>query len=474
MQRVSYAAFKGVRLYSHAASLGDGVSEAVKLTPADKVKLPSGKVVVSDSHHDTHLHASKLDNGTRVISKDNGGSIARLTFLYKDGPVYESVFTAGASQFMRHMLNKDSVVSSEFVSKTLLQKAGLKIDAPQIINKSWISFSCEGFRETIAQAAVCDKYWQSLLFPRFSQDNMKEAKRLLGLESEELKRSNPRQYTLNLLHTTAFKGSPLGQSNLCPSYNMKYFKPDHMFDRWDRHYGFGNIAVVATNIDHHSLLHALQDSIWVARAHQKEGGIKAEPSKYVGGQSFDICRRSVEYDDQFDDVYETYTGYAFKAPGMSDLSGYAAARIIAAALNYATERVLVNSFSKKGVCAFYKSYKDNGLIGMITPASTAAQLKAFKEAIEQLKSASAEELQAFKTAALLAVHTAYDTRKGTQDMLLDTFTASGFPLDCADICAAISAVQPSDVSAVIDTMFSNPATLVHHGDSPAAPVLADL
>jgi predicted Zn-dependent peptidase len=269
MQRVRHscasAAFKASRSYSHAASLGDGITPELKLTPANKVKLPNGNVVVSEGHLDTSLHTSKLDNGTRVISKDNGGNIARLTFLYKDGPVYESMFSSGASQFTKHLLNKDSLTSSEFVSKTILQKAGVRIEFPQLINKSWIAFSVEGFRDTIAQTEVCDKFWQSLLFPRFSQANLKEAKRLIHLENDELKRDTPRDYVLNQLHGVAFKGSPLGQTIACPSANLKYFKVDHMFDRWDAHYGFGNIAVVATNIDHHDLLHSVQDSTWVAR-----------------------------------------------------------------------------------------------------------------------------------------------------------------------------------------------------------------
>ena len=40
------------------------------------------------------------------VLQDNGGSIARLTFLYKDGPVYETLFSAGASHFMKHALSK--------------------------------------------------------------------------------------------------------------------------------------------------------------------------------------------------------------------------------------------------------------------------------------------------------------------------------------------------------------------------------
>ena len=42
---------------------------------------------------------------------------------------------------------------------------------------------------------------------------MKECKRLVGLEVEEAKRDTPRAYLIDLLHKTAFKGSPLGR---CP------------------------------------------------------------------------------------------------------------------------------------------------------------------------------------------------------------------------------------------------------------------
>jgi hypothetical protein len=246
-----------------------------------------------------------------------------------------------------------------------------------------------------------------------------------------------------------------------------------MFDRWDRHYGFSNIAVVATNIDHHDLLHSIQDSAWVARAHQKEGGISAEPSKYLGGQNFDMCRRSSDYDDQFVEVYDSYSALAFKAPGMKHLSEWAAAKTVVAALRIAATRILVNSYARKGNDVFYKAYKENGLIGLITHGATASQLKAFKTTLNSLRGISAEDLESFKKAAKLEICTAYDTRAGTQAMLLDTFTASGFPCDCPELVAAIEEVQTSDIQSLVDSMFSSPATLVHHGDSPACPVLSD-
>lgn len=463
------------RLYStHAETLGDGISAGVKLTPANKTRLPGGDVVVTEAHLDTNVHATILDNGTRVISKDNGGSIARLSFLYKDGPVYETLFSAGASQFMKHALNKDSVTSSEFVTKTFLAKAGIQLELPQIVNKSWIAFSVEGFRDTVAQADVCDKFWQSLLYPRFSQSTLKECKRLIAHETEEAKRDTPRQWLLDLVHKTAFKGSPLGHSSYCPSYNMKYFKPDSLFDRWDKHYGFKNIAIVATNVDHHDLLHAVQDSVWVARAHQKEGGVSAIPSTYVGGESYEVQKRSVDYDDQFVEVYETYTAYAFRAPGMDNLTQWAAARIIAAALETAATPILRNSYTKQGVNVFYKAYKQTGLLGMITHGATVAQLRAFRSALQQLCSLSSSDLDAHKAAAKLAVVGAFDTRLGTQTTLIETFTATGFPLDCPAQVHAIAAVEPADVKAVVDAMLEAKPTLVHLGDSPAAPVLADL
>ena len=48
------------------------------------------------------------------------------------------------------------------------------------------------------------------------------------------------------------------------------------------------------------------------RAHNKAGGVAAPPSKYSGGEGYDVIHRAKEFDDQFSDVYNTYTAYAFK------------------------------------------------------------------------------------------------------------------------------------------------------------------
>jgi len=474
MRRVTGAAiYKCARLYSHAETLGDGISASVKLTPANVVRV-GGAVCKTDSHVDTKLHCTALDNGTRVMSKDLGGNIARLTFLYKDGPVYEDLFTAGSSQFMKHMLNKDSITSSEYVTKTILQKSGIILEAPDVVNKSWISFSCEGFRDSVCQADVTDKLWQSILFPRMSPDNLKECKRLIELENGEVKRDSPRLWVLDLLHKSAFKGSPLGHSLYCPSYNLKYFKSEKLFERWDSHYGFKNIAIVATNVDHHDLVHALQDSVWVARAHNKEGGISAIPSTYVGGEGYDVAHRAVEFDDQFTEVYQTYTGYAFKAPGWTDLPQWAAAKVVASALSIATSQILRNSYAKNGVDVFYNPYKQTGLLGMITVGATAPQLKSFRAALESLGAVSDSDAESLKNAAALEICNTFESRKGCQKLLTETFTATGMPCDVNELVDAIKAVKAQDLKAVVDASLSAPASLVHYGDSPAAPTLADL
>ena len=58
--------------------------------------------------------------------------------------------------------------------------------------------------------------------------------------------------------------------------------------------------------------------------------------------------------------------------------------------------------------------------------------------------------------------------------MMETFTAGGFPCDGPELANAIANVSSSDVKAVVSGMLGEKPTLVHYGDSPASPVLADL
>ena len=109
--------------------------------------------------------------------------------------------------------------------------------------------------------------WPILSFKcrRFSADSIKEVRRLIALETTEGKRDSPFVYLMDVLHKTAFKGSPLGQTSVIPAYNMNYVDSAKLFDRWDAHYGFANIGVVATNLGHGEVLNALTSSPWLAR-----------------------------------------------------------------------------------------------------------------------------------------------------------------------------------------------------------------
>lgn len=448
-----------------------GVNPKQAGVPETYVRTDAG-LVSSAPVIDEGLRTSQLDNGVKVVTKDNGGSIAQLTFLYKDGPVYENIFNSGISGFMAHALSKDSVTSSEFITKSSLQKAGISVAVPKIVNKSYIAYTTEGTRESLSQPAVMDKFWQSLLFPRFSAASITECRRLITLENTELKRDTPFVYLQDVLHKAAFRGSPLGHTSVVPGYNMGV-NSDELFDRWDAHYGFDNIAVVATNMEHNEVLNCLTSTPWLARAHQKVGGVAAPASIYTGGEVYDVCHRAKEFDDQFVDVTNTYTAYAFKAPGRASLKDHAAATVVANALNSAVSPVLNNGFSPKRLEVFYKAYDSVGLLGLTTIAATKAQLAGFKAALANVGAVTDADLAMHKSAALLKALDTADSWRGTQALLVDTYT-TGDPVCPSEMAAAIGAVTAADVKKVVDAALASPASLAHYGNSPSAPALADL
>eukprot|EP01004_Peranema_trichophorum_P003257 NODE_2254_length_1637_cov_33.895641_g1931_i0.p1 GENE.NODE_2254_length_1637_cov_33.895641_g1931_i0~~NODE_2254_length_1637_cov_33.895641_g1931_i0.p1 ORF type:complete len:488 (+),score=64.46 NODE_2254_length_1637_cov_33.895641_g1931_i0:49-1464(+) len=462
-------ATRGVRFASGGHGHGPSLPKEVKV--GNKVHQ-----LVEDHHHDHKIHKTALSNGTRVMTTDNGDEIAELTFLYRDGPIYEDRFSAGASHFLRHAISKDGLTTSEFVTKTFLEKAAVSVKLPKVISRGWLGFSIVSTRDTVASVDVLDKFWQLLLFPRFSQSSIKETRRLVNFENEEAKRDTPLKYIKDYAHTVAFKGQPHGLSEFCPSYNLKYHSTKSMFQRWDEGYGFGNIAVVATNVDHHAVLDNLTASPWLARAHDKFGRRDVPLSAYKGGEGYDVFRRTIAYDDQFFPVYETYTCFAFKAPGFSSLSDYVSARLITNSIRKAVSPVLRNTFdnSKSKLEVFYEPYYDTGLFGLATQGATVDSLKGFRDALSVFTNISAENLEVQKKSLLLEFNSLADTRVGTQQLLLESFATREEPASYHDLLKALEKITTSDVQKVAKGMLDAPPTLVHHGDSPKAPTLRDL
>eukprot|EP00992_Anisonema_acinus_P001209 TRINITY_DN10411_c0_g1_i2.p1 TRINITY_DN10411_c0_g1~~TRINITY_DN10411_c0_g1_i2.p1 ORF type:complete len:459 (+),score=88.74 TRINITY_DN10411_c0_g1_i2:74-1450(+) len=443
-------------------------------TAANVVKSSSGTVAVDSAHFDANLRTSQLENGTKVVSKDYGGSAAQITFLYKDGPQHENVFTAGASQFMKFALTKDSLTSSEFVTKTMLGKAGVVVAPPGIVGRSHISLSCGGNRDTLAQPAVLDKFWQSLLFPRFTADDAKEVARLAALETAELKQDRPTAWLRDLAHRTAFRGSPLGHSLYAPAYNAHAFSGEALFERWEQLYGFANIAVVATNVNHHDLLDALTDTPWLARAHAKVGGTATPPSAYVGGEAYDVHHRALEYDDQFTAVHDAYTCLAFKAPGLANVGDWAAATVVATALRNAVAPVLRNRFARAPAEVFYDAHAEVGLLGVMRPSATADQLRQVRAAIEGFAKVSEQDAATLVQAAQLAILSDAETSVGAHQLLLNSMASVGAPLDSDGAVAAVAGVSSAAIHRVAKEMLAAPLTLVNYGADPAAPSLAQL
>ena len=104
--------------------------------------------------------------------------------------------TVNTSQSLRHK-HVDSETESQFVFKSKGVESRIMSPLVALGQSPFTIASC--ICPVVPDISV-----------RFSPDNVKEVKRLLGEENKETKRDAPFRYLLDVLHKTAFKGSPLG------------------------------------------------------------------------------------------------------------------------------------------------------------------------------------------------------------------------------------------------------------------------
>jgi processing peptidase subunit alpha len=409
---------------------------------------------------------SKLENGLKIVTSDNGGGVSEIGLYVKAGSRWENVSQLGVT----HMLELTAFRSTAHLShlRTVKTLETLGIDAKATAGREQMGYSASVLREYLP--VVVPLLIGNVLFPRFLPWEVTAAHELIN----QSKAMDVDATVSELLVQTAFHNNTLGFPLHAGPQATAHFTPEVMRDFMIAHFSPERMCMVGVNCSHKDL------STWAMRSFVDYNAIpfskREEPkAKYTGGG----------HQVSVGGVPNLHFAVGFETGGSAAPSLYAVA-VLQAMLGTCMGKLLPGSgmgtrleaLLAKGVdsaAAFHQPFSDSGVFGVYVsaPAAMGTTMPAMiKEVLT--KKPDAAELERAKAGAKTAVLTAMgDPATLCEDIATQLLSTS--KVSTADeIAAAIEKVTAAEVESAAAAMLKTNPTAVSYGNVSGAPLYADV
>lgn len=417
---------------------------------------------------DGKYHFSKLENGLKVISCDNGGVVADVGLYVKAGPRWESAADFGCS----HMLELCAFRSTAHLShlRTVKTLETLGVDAKCTASREHIAYKASLMREYVP--VVVPLLVGNVLFPRLLPWEVNASK-----ENYQTSLLMPTDATVTeLLIQTAYHTNTLGHPLHATKHGVTAnFNPETLRNYMLKHFSPDRMVMVGVNVAHDTL------ATWAMRSfvdynaipNQKRDESKA---KYTGGGA-----------TQTADVPNLHFALGFETGGLASKDLYATT-VVQALLGQAMGKTGPGSglhtrlaaLVGKGVdsaMAFHQPFSDSGILGVYAScdASQGAALPGvLKEELTKLSKLQAGELERAKAQAATQLSTALEAPATLAEDMAEQVLATEKVASAAEMADAISKVTEADVQRVVKAFLASNPTMVAYGNTTTAPLYADV
>jgi predicted Zn-dependent peptidase len=405
------------------------------------------------------------------------GTIARLAFAVPAGPVYEDAWSAGTSHLLRRMAYRDNFIASGWRTEFDLSNAGLNTDAGYqagLVGRQFIVYSVSGPADTVLQTSVVDKLAQMVFFPRFHPRDVEITNQYLKYDQKKLKVGHPADYVKEYLFQIAFKGSPHGNPLFVPEYNLKWAGTEQLWNLWEKNYRHDTIKIVGSNVDLDKLGHIIEGSQWLADVYEKKDAnpLTKTPlkSKYYGGHYQVIHRRDVDFDPEFINTADTWTGVAFEAPAFNNRKQYLAGWIAKGALDQTFGKIAFTGNASKAK-TFYEPMDGAGLIGAVftnyegVGDAPEKRGESIKQALQSVAD-NAEKFEAAKKSAILQVSARLNcSHDAVDDTIMSLWTRDEAPT-VDEVLAELKSFDQGAFKEAVKKIVESKATTVFYGGKP--------
>jgi processing peptidase subunit alpha len=429
------------------------MTQAVEYTPA-----PSG---------DGTYKFSKLENGLKVVTCDNGGDVAEVGLYVKAGSRWEKLSERGAT----HMLELCAFRSTAHLSHLRTVKT---------LEQLGVTASCTGGRESVSyKAAVLREYVPivvpllvgNVLFPRLLPWEVNAAHELIDLSKKKM---GPDAIVTELLIQTAYHNNTVGVPLQAGPGATTKFAPETLRDYMLAHFAPERMVMVGVNCEHDTL------ATWAMRSFVDYNAIpfakRDEPkAKYTGGCH--AVSESTLPNIHFAMGFEHAGGYASKdlyavAVLQALLGSWMGAPTPGAGLG--TKLAALKDV--ESAASFYVPFSDTGIFGVYVsaPAASGTALPgAIKEILKSVKP-SAEELARAKASATTMLLSAMEDSSTMADDIASQILMTEKVATAEEMTKAIAGVSEADVTKVASAIFATTPTIMSYGNISCAPLYAEV
>ncbi|XP_029286698.1 cytochrome b-c1 complex subunit 1, mitochondrial [Cottoperca gobio] len=304
-----------------------------------------------------------LENGLRVASEETGHATCTVGLWINAGSRYESEKNNGAGFFLEHMAFKGTKNHPQTALEQQVESMGAHLSA--YTSREHTAYYMKTLAKDLPKAVeLLAEVVQSC---SLNEAEIEQQRGVVLRELEEVE-GNLQEVCLDLLHATAYQGTPLGQSVLGPSNTARTLTRQDLVDYINSHYKAPRMVLSAAGGVNHEELVGLAESHLSGVSFQYEGDAVPvlSPCRFTGSE---ICMRD-------DGLPLAHIAFAVEGAGSTspdivplmvansiigsfDLTYGGGKNLSSRLARLAVEEDLCHSFQ-----AFHSSYSNTGLLGI--------------------------------------------------------------------------------------------------------------
>lgn len=193
---------------------------------------------------------TQLDNGLRVATEDSGAATATVGLWIDAGSRYENSHNNGVAHFLEHMAFKGTAKRSQTDLELEVENLGAHLNAYTSREQTVFYAKCLSKDVPKAVEILGDIIQNSKL----GEAEIERERGVILREMQEVE-SNLQEVVFDHLHATAYQGTPLGNTILGPTKNIKSITRQDLRDYIDLHYSTPRIVLSAAGgVQHNDLV----------------------------------------------------------------------------------------------------------------------------------------------------------------------------------------------------------------------------
>lgn len=223
---------------------------------------------------------SLLNNGLKVATENSGASTATVGLWIDAGSRYEDRQNNGTAHFLEHMAFKGTAKRSQTDLELQIENLGAHLNAYTSREQTVYYAKCLSKDVPKLVEILSDIIQNSKL----DESDIERERGVILREMQEVE-SNLQEVVFDHLHATAFQLSPLGQTILGPTENIKSITKTHLQNYIDTHYKSSRIVLAAAGGVNHKDLVSLAEKNLGKLDNTFDGEVPVlSPATFIGSE----------------------------------------------------------------------------------------------------------------------------------------------------------------------------------------------